>query len=691
MSDEFSGSTLSSEWAFVGGEKASARTERGKLIITAQGADEAFLLKCARAEDWQLETKMETSPGRGQGYFHGLILHADESNYMIWGKTAEQTALCLCRGGEKRILFTGPDDPFIKIRKVTRGAACATYYFYSNHIYSGMRHWRYRGCYRDEDHFLDQARYGFYGTGREECASVYDYIAENILDYDLSNFPDLGEVDGVWAKETEKAHVMAAGGSLQAEFLSDGAVPVIMRPPIASDFRILTMVNQPRLRYGLMLRKAEGDYLLLCANSAWICQSGHAARLYENRKNDPWLRITKKGREYILETSPDGMNFAEKAVFLDEGDLLCDSQYGIGGLDMKKQIAGVKFIREMHAPDGMIWDIAQYRQMGRLIGAPQDHPLNDSYSMARLRSGDEGNLTDTGDRVYMMLGDSFSGNGTHSSDWRSNVLAIVDGDRPEENLRIKEILTDERGMMRELIAARRMDYDEVTCIPSHGVCVNGILYYHYISVYHWGIGAHWDCNHAGWAWTADGGETWQRKEPFFPAESNFMYSSLLRKDGYVYIYGIPSGKFGGVKLGRVPEESILEYDAYSYFAGLDEAGQPIWVKTEAEAILIVDDQVSEFSVSYNEGLDRYLMTYANQYTSCLVIRDAESLWGPWSHANILREYETDSLFHYGPYMLDRYIRENGRRLYFVATNSYGYYLTWNSVKLITRENGRRIE
>lgn len=684
LADEFSGAQLRAGWHVNGSKKAQTNLVNGVVGFLVPRNEEAFLLRQPKDGDWQIDVQFMDMTGRNDAYFHGLALYADEQNHLIFGKNGEGLALQATINGEKSTLFACQDDAFLKIRKVTRGADCATYHFYSNNKQSSQYNWQYRGSYADEAHLFDGAEYGLYGTGSKKNAAVYDYFTESVLDYDLSCFPDGGKVDAVWqTAEKEKALVSSAGGSLKAIYKKNDPTWAVLRAPIADDFRIQTRVDQSGTAHGLMVWRDADNYLLLTPVGAWVKRQGLEEKICDLSGENTWLRMTKVGDEYTLDTAADGMNFIRACVYQDASGSLTGAQYGLGAKDAQYKTVTYSFMLEMMAPNGVIWDVAEYRYIGRMIGAEKDQPLNNTYSVSRLRSGDLGCLTEAGDKVYLMHGDSFSGDGTGTGDWRSNVLSIVEDDTPADGLDITKVFTDENGVMRELITARHKEYDEVTCIPNYGIYVDDVLYYQYMSVFHWGIAAHWDCNYAGWAWSKDGGNTWERMENFFDADSNFMICSLLLQDDYLYVFGIPSAKFGSVHLARVPKDQILDRSAYTFYTGLDEDGNPIWSKEEGHAVALIEDQVSEFSVIYNEALDCYLMAYMNEYSLNMVIRDAKTLWGTWSNPVLLTDHMAQG-FRYGPYMLERYIEEGGTRLYFMATNSARYFTTWNSVKLIEK-------
>lgn len=176
----------------------------------------------------------------------------------------------------------------------------------------------------------------------------------------------------------------------------------------------------------------------------------------------------------------------------------------------------------------------------------------------------------------------------------------------------------------------------------------------------------------GFAYSDDAGQTWTKDSApdaagaaLWPGESNFGQVTLVRREGFVYLFGIPGGRFGGVQLARVPEDDLLDASAYRYFT-VAVQGMPEWGKTPAEAVTIVPAPVGELSVLWNEHLSRWVMTYLNEHKAALVIRSAAELWGPWSDESILvsgRDYPQ----LYGAFLHPWLTENGGETVYFTMS------------------------
>lgn len=131
----------------------------------------------------------------------------------------------------------------------------------------------------------------------------------------------------------------------------------------------------------------------------------------------------------------------------------------------------------------------------------------------------------------------------------------------------------------------------------------------------------------------------------------------MRRDGFVYLFGITQGRFGGVKLARVPEGSLLQKDAYSYWNGL------VWVRgIEQAATHIVPPPVGELSVQWSPYHGQWLMTYLNEVRDAIVLRSSLLLTGPWDQERVLTPAADRQL--YAPYLLPD---QQGPDIYFTIS------------------------
>ena len=309
---------------------------------------------------------------------------------------------------------------------------------------------------------------------------------------------------------------------------------------------------------------------------------------------------------------------------------------------------------------------------------------NKTKSRFNVWGTDLGSMVEMNGKVYMFCGDTFSDE--KSNDWRSNVLFVIEDDDPSDGLTITGAITDKWGRAKELIRSRKRDYEQMTCIPTNIFAVNDTLYCMYMSVTHWNEkGGSWVCDYAGLTRSTDEGQTWDKlSKVTWPGDSNFIQTANYRLGDTMYFWGIPSGRFGGVALMKVDVDKLEDLNAYSYLTGVDENGQPEWVQGNegiAQAEVIIRDPVGEISVTYNEYLGNFVMTYLNESLGAVVMREGVTPWGPWGKEFLLAQgSQYPSL--YGGYMCDKYMEDGGKTFYFAMSQFFPVYnILWMKAEL----------
>lgn len=242
---------------------------------------------------------------------------------------------------------------------------------------------------------------------------------------------------------------------------------------------------------------------------------------------------------------------------------------------------------------------------------------------------DLGSMFDLDGTLYIAFGDTFSccrpaGGGAGGSNWRSNVIGFTTDRDPSDGLTLDGMITGDDG---EAIAVLHKLRDDNTIIPTNGIGIDGRIYLHYMAVGKWGDPGKWTLNRSGWAYSDDRGATWQQPDDaVWNGDTQFGQAALLVDDGYLYVYGIHGGRFGGVALARVPTDKVLDMSAYGYWDG------SAWSDARGDAAEIVPAPVGELSVAWNDFLGRWIMTYLDEFRRAIVIREAPALTGPWSDA-----------------------------------------------------------
>ena len=268
------------------------------------------------------------------------------------------------------------------------------------------------------------------------------------------------------------------------------------------------------------------------------------------------------------------------------------------------------------------------------------------------------------DQTYIVFGDSFD---IGKSDWRSNLLAISSDDDPTDGVTFDRMIEDRPGHAKELLSAKHVEGEEVTVIPTYGVAVGDRLFLHYMSVKHWGAPGHWDLGLAGFAYSDDGGENWTKDaNAVLPSDTNWGQVAIVEHKDYLYLFGIPGGRYGDLKLARVTPDQLLQIDSWEYWDG------EVWSATGDAAAVVVAGPIGELSVRWNSYYQRWLMMYLIDDQGLIVLRSAADLTGPWDEPRVAVR-STDYPALYAPYIYPKW--NDGPEVYF-NMSLFGPYNVW---------------
>ena len=148
-------------------------------------------------------------------------------------------------------------------------------------------------------------------------------------------------------------------------------------------------------------------------------------------------------------------------------------------------------------------------------------------------------------------------------------------------------------------------------------------------------------------YSSDHGQTWiwcdwKFTESFgCPTFLNFGRNYLGARDEYVYLYSHDSDTAyepaDRMVLARARRDRLTERNAFQFFAGLNDAGQPEWTAELAgrSAVFTHPGRCYRSGITYHSASQRYLWCQIipgpdTRFTGGFGIYDAPEPWGPWT-------------------------------------------------------------
>ena len=228
-----------------------------------------------------------------------------------------------------------------------------------------------------------------------------------------------------------------------------------------------------------------------------------------------------------------------------------------------------------------------------------------------------------------------------------------------------------------------------------------LLYMFFMSVAEWGPPGVWTSNFGGVATSRDGGKTFVRTDNLFAGDSNFVQIAAAQHPGdttWVYLFGVPSGRFGSLRLARAPPAQLAVRSAYQFCStrtsgsdipsqsqtlndgpsnSLSSAPSCTWVAEESAASELLAGPLDVPSVTFNPYLNAFMLTYFNTTRYCIEMRTAPDPWGPFSPASILVNCSSPGMGGcYGGFTSDLLLINEGKSFFFTLSLWPAYNTFW---------------
>ncbi len=252
----------------------------------------------------------------------------------------------------------------------------------------------------------------------------------------------------------------------------------------------------------------------------------------------------------------------------------------------------------------------------------------------------------------------------------ANCAALVDGADLREGLRRLRFFTDDDEFPVEILAPTE---DETAAglrfWPAHGVASGGGVYLYYLGIETLTPRDVWDFRNVGVGLARLDPETGRCERIrvdgdwclWRPRSDDFHFGvQAVRHDGQAYVFG--STRHGldvSALLGRVPLEEIADPGAYEFY----DPGRDAWLADSGLAGSL-GPCGSDFSVSFNAYLGRWLMVYVDAFSKQLALRLADRIEGPYSEPEIvgrLPHAPASDLVYLG-FEHPKFARDDGRRV-----------------------------
>ena len=297
---------------------------------------------------------------------------------------------------------------------------------------------------------------------------------------------------------------------------------------------------------------------------------------------------------------------------------------------------------------------------------------------AGIRGTDLGISFNFKGQTVFLFGDTFGGE-NRTGMWYSNFVAITNDKVFHDGIAFDEIVSRPNGMALPFAQGAHQDGNEfdnrveVTKIPTGAVTIGDTVYLFYMSVRYWGASGKWNVNYNQCLKSTDL-YTWEEVDSLcWTEELAYNFGQIYPFDDpnsdYIYIYGIPGGRFGKMVCGRVLEEDIENFEKYEYLIGENTwaSGSNGLVKLNENPYYLTDNRTAEQCICYNPYLGKYMLLNS---VGGVYMFTADNPYDKFS--NPVKLIDSSLVGLYGPFTCSNLFEENGKAFYMVGSN-WGIY------------------
>jgi hypothetical protein len=270
---------------------------------------------------------------------------------------------------------------------------------------------------------------------------------------------------------------------------------------------------------------------------------------------------------------------------------------------------------------------------------------------------DGGQSIDLGDRTLVVFSDTLLLEAESEQRlFLANCAALADGNDLREGLARLTYLADGHGFPIEIVPATEEEREaRLRFWPVHGLADGDAVHVFYLGIERLSTRSVWDFRNVGVGIArvdpSDGSSERLRRDGdwrLWPVRGDDLHFGVqvLVDDGHAYVFGSRRDELAvRAFVARAPVDRIADPDAYDYSEDLGPCG-------------------SDYSVSANEYLGKYLMVYVDSFSKSLAVRVADTVAGPYSEPEIVGRlpHAPSSDLVYLAFEHPKFARDGGRRV-----------------------------